>query len=208
MNNTSTVITMTLDGGTPCLDFVNTGYNHEKGIIAERLHTYEDFLEFSRRLELLDDGFLDELRLASLQSTAAAERALILARQCRQQLYELFKALAQGCLDQLDERILIELNERFAEALQYDKLHINGGKLLVSFMPESGDLNAPLWRLLLSAHHLIREEDIHLIKQCQRCAWLFLDRTKNHRKKWCSMESCGNSEKTKRYYQQRKRNLS
>ena len=36
------------------------------------------------------------------------------------------------------------------------------------------------------------------------CGWLFLDETKNGRRKWCSMESCGNRAKASRHYARHK----
>lgn len=33
------------------------------------------------------------------------------------------------------------------------------------------------------------------------CGWLFVDETRNRRRKWCSMETCGNRAKARRHYQ-------
>jgi plasmid stabilization system protein ParE len=45
------------------------------------------------------------------------------------------------------------------------------------------------------------------VPQCAStdCAWLFLDSTKNHRRRWCEMKTCGNRAKPKRYYQRQQR---
>ncbi len=44
------------------------------------------------------------------------------------------------------------------------------------------------------------------LKTCPglHCGWIFLDETKNARRKWCSMEACGNREKSKRNYERRR----
>ena len=39
------------------------------------------------------------------------------------------------------------------------------------------------------------------------CGWLFIDETKNGRRKWCSMESCGNRAKASRHYARHKATL-
>ncbi|WP_443691321.1 CGNR zinc finger domain-containing protein [Pseudomonas sp.] len=39
------------------------------------------------------------------------------------------------------------------------------------------------------------------IKQCEGCTWLFIDTSKNHRRRWCSMATCGNRAKAQRHYQ-------
>ena len=43
------------------------------------------------------------------------------------------------------------------------------------------------------------------IKMCPAndCGWLFLDETKNGRRKWCLMETCGNRAKAARNYRKR-----
>lgn len=41
---------------------------------------------------------------------------------------------------------------------------------------------------------LLTEEDLQLVKECEAsdCVLLFHDQTKSHRRRWCSMASCGN----------------
>nr|WP_319384144.1 CGNR zinc finger domain-containing protein [uncultured Roseibium sp.] len=41
------------------------------------------------------------------------------------------------------------------------------------------------------------------LKMCpgDNCGWLFIDETRNSRRTWCSMESCGNRAKAARHYQ-------
>jgi predicted RNA-binding Zn ribbon-like protein len=36
------------------------------------------------------------------------------------------------------------------------------------------------------------------------CGWLFLDTSKNHTRRWCSMKSCGNRAKARRHYNKEK----
>jgi predicted RNA-binding Zn ribbon-like protein len=195
---------MTLDGGAACLDFVNSGYDREKGVVAERIHSYEDLLTLAERLNLFDKAYLNTLNKEALQSKKNAEQALTFARNCRKILYDLFTAVALRRADRLDPEVIADLNQLFAEARRLDLLYINDNELQFSFQPASGDLLAPVWRLVLSSYELLREGNLQFIKQCQRCSWLFIDKTKSHRKKWCSMESCGNAQKTKRYYDHQK----
>ena len=45
------------------------------------------------------------------------------------------------------------------------------------------------------------------MKMCpaENCGWLFVDETKNSRRTWCSMETCGNRAKAARHYERRKK---
>ena len=40
------------------------------------------------------------------------------------------------------------------------------------------------------------------LKLCpgENCGWMFIDESKNRRRRWCSMEVCGNRAKAKRFY--------
>jgi len=195
---------MTLDGGVACLDFVNSGYDREYGVVTERLNSYEDLMILIERLQLFDTNYLDTLKSKARQSPELATEALMFARNIRQKLYCLFSGIAPQNIAEADQGIITDLNRLFAEAHRFDVLSVNGKDVEFSFRAAPGDLMAPVWRLLLSAYDLLKSGDLHNLKQCQRCAWLFMDQTKNHRKKWCSMESCGNAQKTKRYYARQK----
>jgi predicted RNA-binding Zn ribbon-like protein len=50
---------------------------------------------------------------------------------------------------------------------------------------------------------LLTSEELVLVRECaaEDCGWLFLDKTKNHRRRWCDMKTCGNRDKARRYYE-------
>jgi len=54
----------------------------------------------------------------------------------------------------------------------------------------------------LSALSLLPE--VHRVRICQNCRWLFLDRSKNGSRRWCDMAVCGNRQKAKRHYHRRR----
>lgn len=49
-------------------------------------------------------------------------------------------------------------------------------------------------------------QEMKRIKLCpgDDCGWLFLDETKNARRRWCMMETCGNRAKAARHYAKRR----
>lgn len=51
-----------------------------------------------------------------------------------------------------------------------------------------------------SALSLALSHDLERVKICGGCGWLFLDRTRNGRKKWCISSMCGSRDKARRYY--------
>ncbi len=61
-----------------------------------------------------------------------------------------------------------------------------------------------LYPIAASAARLLLGEDKANIKECGGCGWLFLDQSKNKRRRWCEMKTCGNRAKARRFYQARK----
>jgi predicted RNA-binding Zn ribbon-like protein len=61
-------------------------------------------------------------------------------------------------------------------------------------------VEAALGPIALSAVRLFTEGDLHRIRECggHACGWLFYDRSKNNRRRWCEMEVCGNRAKQRR----------
>jgi predicted RNA-binding Zn ribbon-like protein len=65
------------------------------------------------------------------------------------------------------------------------------------------DLEAPLWPVAEAAYRLLISPDLHRLKRCVGCPWLFLDQSKNGSRRWCSMEDCGTDRKKRRYVARR-----
>lgn len=69
---------------------------------------------------------------------------------------------------------------------------------------ERAAADQPLQALLaVSALSILMDErERRRLKMCpgNDCGWLFIDETKNARRTWCSMETCGNRAKAARHY--------
>ena len=206
MQEVTTVYKMTFDGGDVCLDFINSGYDREAGVITERLHSYGNLLTLVERLGLFDQAVLSYLSELALTNEAEAATALDTTRKLRGLLYQLFESITQQTTGKLEDHVVSELNRAFQQALQFKVLSLGPGDVQFNFDAKAAALMAPVWRFVLSAYELLNDDEVRLIRQCARCAWLFVDKTKNHRKKWCSMASCGNRQKTQRYYLTQKKN--
>ena len=58
-----------------------------------------------------------------------------------------------------------------------------------------------LWPVARAAAELLTAEERVLVRQCggDPCGWLFLDRSRKHNRRWCSMADCGNRAKARRW---------
>jgi predicted RNA-binding Zn ribbon-like protein len=56
-------------------------------------------------------------------------------------------------------------------------------------------------RLVATLYSAMQDEGWARLKLCNRarCRWAFYDRSKNRSSRWCSMASCGNREKARRF---------
>jgi predicted RNA-binding Zn ribbon-like protein len=67
--------------------------------------------------------------------------------------------------------------------------------------PET-DLDGVIHAVTWEAARLLVSEDRTRLKHCaaRDCGWVFLDASRNHRRRWCDMKVCGNNEKARRFY--------
>ncbi|HEU4737941.1 MAG TPA: CGNR zinc finger domain-containing protein [Solirubrobacterales bacterium] len=75
----------------------------------------------------------------------------------------------------------------------------------LQLVPARADLSGFKARLLLAIECLQARGAWPRLKACtdDGCQWAFFDSTRNRSRTWCSMEECGNREKTRRYRERR-----
>ena len=62
-----------------------------------------------------------------------------------------------------------------------------------------------LYPIIKSAADFLVSSDLKRLKQCADdfCGWLFMDKSRNYSRRWCSMKDCGNRAKAHRHYQRK-----
>ena len=135
---------------------------------------------------------------AAGRDPAEAERALERARAARAAVYVTFRALASG--DPAPAGPLDRLRAGYVEALDRARM-----TEVFVFEWDGDDLDRVLWPLSIAAVDLLRFGPLDRLKMCAVCRWLFLDASRNHSRRWCSMNECGGRLKMKRYRARRAR---
>ena len=71
--------------------------------------------------------------------------------------------------------------------------------------PEASGPVGAMGRLVASLYSAMQDEGWVRLKLCSDdgCRWVFYDRSKNHSSRWCTMETCGNRAKARRFRQKR-----
>lgn len=190
----SPIETMSLDGGWPCLDFINTVGARKPATSGELLETWSDVLTLTERL-----GLLPPAEIAAMRTMPDGE--LVQARALREQLYGIFSHyIATGKLVQDD---LNAFNDLLLDTYANTELRMteSGVRRVV---PDGIHLDKPLWLMVLSAQNLLLGDKLHRVKACDACGWLFLDTSKNGTRRWCNMAVCGSQVKARNWYQRKK----
>jgi predicted RNA-binding Zn ribbon-like protein len=188
-----------LIAGWLCLDFVNTADGDYLGEWNDELKTYDDLLAWSLQTRILNEAAADRLYAKAAENPAQAEAALQKARDLRFTIYKIMSATAAD--DAPEECDLEAFNLALREALAYVRFVTVEGHFHRAWM-ETDHLDLPLWHVLGSVEDLLRSEQVHRLRECsgKECSWLFLDTSRNHSRRWCSMESCGNRTKARKHY--------
>lgn len=172
-------------GGRLCLDFVNTADWRDGLVVLEDLEEPADLLIWARHLGLL--------AAESPPGEAEAARALPALHSFRAALYRLFTGEgdpAAGDLAELDAWL------RRAPPLRAGP----DGRLAYAAGP---DLAAAVaGPVAVSAAELLAGPDLARVRCCpgDDCGWLFLDESRSGRRRWCSMQTCGNRAKARAHY--------
>ncbi|EOV2221068.1 MULTISPECIES: CGNR zinc finger domain-containing protein [Pseudomonas] len=70
---------------------------------------------------------------------------------------------------------------------------------------QSDAVSQCLARLAFAAAELLADGDFNLVRKCESadCSLMFYDRTKSHKRRWCSMALCGNRHKVAEFRKRR-----
>jgi predicted RNA-binding Zn ribbon-like protein len=117
----------------------------------------------------------------------------------RESLRALMHANNGGRVEETELEPLREAAERSRFRLAFEP---DGG---LELTPARTDLSGFESSLLLALEHLQCHEVWPRLKACtdDGCQWAFYDTTRNRSRTWCSMDVCGNRQKTKRYRQRK-----
>ena len=188
-------------GGHVALDLVNTVEPRvpDRSVGREHLGTAEALLAWSRRVGVVTDE--EGERVAAAWAGSALDGpALTAALEIREATYDVLiaalagaGATASSALDVLQRHWSAAISRATLTltAATSDRLHVGNDPALL--IPD---------RLAHAAVDLVRTLEVDHLKTCPLedggCGWLFLDRSRNSSRRWCSMDDCGAKAKARR----------
>lgn len=188
-----------LVGGRLCLDFVNTSSGRATPTHKDHLAAYNDLLAWAHHAGALDPKTALALADLAARKPVAARRVLLRAVKLRETLFAIVTALARKAPTEAAH--ISVLNNYLTAANR--SLRLDRGKRGFSWTwsPQPLQLDLPLWLVARSAAEVLTAGPLERLKSCngEACGWVFLDQTRNGRRRWCEMEVCGSRAKMRRF---------
>ena len=165
-----------------CLEFANTRFWRGQAVPTETLNAPQDLAAWAKA------------------SKAPSAREFDAAVALREAIYRLFDAQAQG--KSAPPRDLETLNQALAQAPARTTLKRGRAGYDWEVDAKAGTALALLAPMLWSAGDLLAGPRLDRVRRCANpeCGWLFLDDSRAGKRRWCSMQACGNRAKARRHY--------
>jgi predicted RNA-binding Zn ribbon-like protein len=188
-----------LVAGHLALDFANTlDFRYDPDRLVDLLPTYECFLAFCRQ-----SGVITAVQMRKLLDDVSdfdSQRVLKDVIELREAVYFLILSAVHG--GRPDDLHLRSLNRFLSKTQPVDEVVWHKRRFVRGFAGVTERPDGPLRQVVHAAVVLITSSDIDNVRECSEktCRWFFLDRSRNHSRRWCDMQLCGNRSKAKRFY--------
>jgi predicted RNA-binding Zn ribbon-like protein len=182
-------------GGHPALDFCNTYAGWDGGHSGDYLASVDHLAVWAAGAGLPGSADVEDFRRRASDRPRNAAEALEEAKTFRAALRSVVLDPAPGAPWRL-VRSVIE------EAAGVARLELREGVARWT-LPAAAGVRLPLLAIARSAEQLLTTVDLATVDACpgMGCGWLFVDRS--GRRRWCTMATCGNRAKVRRFAQRR-----
>ncbi len=179
------------------LDFVNTDTG---GRGTDALHDFGRFVSWLAAAQVLDAERAGSMQRRALQQPAGALAILGDARRVRSVL----RTLAERGAGASDARVdaLSEINRVLGRSAGTRRIELrDDGTFARAFVAVGDAFGGLLIPIVESAADALILGELERVRRCAdpRCGRVFQDETKNGRRRWCDMATCGNRAKAARH---------
>jgi len=186
-----------LSAGDVSLDFVNTIHPNDFLLNAA------DLIRWSQNVGLItekrEQAFLEQIEANPEESNTVFKQAMVLREASHRVLLALIQQIPPASHD---VRIL---QSTFVEARIHEHLVPIEHHLVWQGEPMESELAQLHWLLSRSLERVLTSPPtMERVKECPPslggCGWLFIDKSKNSSRQWCSDQACGSLIRMRRLY--------
>lgn len=190
-------------GGRISLGFVNTCDWRTSEDPKESLESYENLVAWCRRVRILSEQdariLLGQAEGHSREAAAVLEKAIDL----REAMYGIFSAVSHGHSPERED--LDSFNAVLSATMARSRIVPGEDGFVWDQVDSEKTLDRMLYVIVHDAADLLTSKWLARVGECagDGCGWLFLDTSRNRSRQWCSMDSCGNRAKARRFYKKK-----
>lgn len=192
-----------LVGGDLVVDFVNTVTARDSEP-CDWIDGYGAILRWATLTGAFSKKDLAELSAMAAAEPARATMAVARFRLLREALCKVLYGMIERRAPSIDDLATID-EVRLAAGKAAKLVSAHGQIVLVWSVARSGlDLIAHF--VAVRALSLLQNTTLDRLRVCDGhdCGWVFIDTSKNGRRRWCDMATCGNTAKARRFYKRRR----
>jgi predicted RNA-binding Zn ribbon-like protein len=188
-------------GGRLAFDFLNTVDPRHGKRRQEFLTDFPALTRWAVRAGAIDSETGRRLLDRAEENPRAAGLAFRDALALRERLYEVFSSLAADVQPQPSSVQALSLAH--ATALSHSLILPAADSYEWGWDEHPRYLDRPIWPIVRDAGEVLTTCDVKRIRECpgpDGCGWIFYDASRNGKRRWCSMDVCGNRAKGRRHY--------
>lgn len=184
-------------GGRLALDFANS---HERvGREKDGLASFEDLLTFLKSHRLLHEDEASDLHMFLFQNPARCQKVIEGLIQLRHEFRQVLADLSSGWPANPD--FMTKINDHLAGFRSFLKLEpASEGMVLRTVIEEKGPEKL-MFPIVRDIADFLASDHVEKTKSCanEDCGLYFVNLSRNGRRRWCSMSTCGNRAKVNAY---------
>lgn len=188
------------------LDFSNTVDWRNSDKRDDGLKAFDDLVTWSVKKGIVPRDDAQRI-LRKAKDEHSGESALKKATQLRETIYRIFSAVAHD--EHPEETDIRDLNRFLSQHGGSSGIIRTGEDYGWGWQTDEGADGRILWPIAKSAADLLTSDQLGRVRECaneeEGCGWVFLDDTRNGKKKWCSTTGCGNRAKVRAWYDRHER---
>ncbi len=184
-------------GGRTAVDFANSSQRFGKD--GEGLEKLEELLSFLKSMGHLHEEDASNYHMYLFQNPERCAKTMELLREVRARFLAILGQASSGW--PVDPSFAAELNDHLEGFKTHLKIEaVDGEMTLKTQLSEQGPEQL-LYPIFKDIAEFMVSDQIEKVRQCasDTCDLFFVNQSRNGRRRWCSMSTCGNRAKVNAY---------